>query len=160
MEESDLSRLKQQYATLQKKYKLPSFSELNEDFEIEKLQEKETEYLLRSVRRVMIEKIANIVRFLELLLNPAETPTPLFVFAMIKGIKTDTRKDIEALYKEFCSIEITSLSLDIIYNEEAEAKFVVNVFKKWAENKDKMSDITKKLGATWSKESFNRDYLG
>ena len=51
-----LEELKKEYEKLKKKHNLPIFKGMNEDFEIEKLQEKETELLLREVRRIMIEK--------------------------------------------------------------------------------------------------------
>ena len=159
--ESDLQSLKESYSVLEKKYKLPSFSELNEDFDIEKLQERETELLLKSVRRVIVEKMANVVRFLELLLNPSEGPTPLFMYAILKNINQDVRKEIEDLYKDLSKVELNSLSLDIIYSEKEEAQFLCEAFKKWSKSKLKLKEITNKLGFSWAKEKqADRNYLG
>lgn len=159
--ESSLADLKQLYSPLQKKYKLPTFSDLNDDFDVEKLQDKETDHLLRLMRMVIIEKIANVVRFLELLINPSESPTQLFIFAMLKNVKNDTRKDIEAIYKELSKIELSSLGLDIVYSEKDEAAFILEVSKVWNNEKPKIKEITKKLGMTWGKDlELNRGYLG
>ena len=49
--ESDLVRLKKDYAKLQKKYSLPSFENMNQDFSIEKAAELETDYLIREIRK-------------------------------------------------------------------------------------------------------------
>ena len=87
-----LSRLKKQYSILQKKYKLPEFSKLNEDFEIEKLQEHETDFLLREIRRTVVEKISIILKFIEIIINPSES-SPAFIFAMIKDMKPKSFKD-------------------------------------------------------------------
>ncbi len=157
---SELEKLKKQYAVLQKKYKLPGFSELNVDFEIEKLQDKETEHLLRGVRRTMIEKIANVVRFLEVLINPSETPTPMFVFAMMKNISSETKKAILNLYKELSSIEVSALALDISHDEKEEAQFINEVFKLWSSHKPELKEITKKLSIMGKKERSERGYLG
>jgi len=156
----NLDKLKKQYSELKKKYKLPSFDELNQDFDVEKLQEKETEHLVKNMRRIMVEKIANIVRFLELIYSPGESPTPMFVFAMMKNIKPETKKVIEKLYKELSSIEISSLPLDIHHDEKAEAIFVYDTYKKWASFKPELSEITKKLSISSKKESKARGYLG
>jgi len=160
MKESNLAKIKNQYISLQKKYKLPSFSELNEDFEIEKLQERETDFLLRNVRRMITEKISNVLRFLELILNPSETPTPLFVFAMLKNISPETRKEIEVLYRKLSSIELSSLSLDINYNEKKEAELIKGIVKSWPKIKEGLGNITEKLEMAWSKEKPERKYLG
>ncbi len=159
-DESGLSRLKKEYGVLQKKYKLPGFSELNDDFDIEKLQDKETEHLLRLVRFVMVEKLANIVRFLEVMLNPTEGPTPLFMMAVFKSVTPSSRNEMEALYKELSKIELASLSLDIHHEEKEEAKFILEVSKVWAKEKLKLKAITQKLGMTWTGASLDRGYLG
>ena len=160
MEEGQLNRLKQQYSSLQKKYRLPEFSELNDDFDVEKLQERETEHLLKLVRITMIEKLANVVRFLELLLNPTEGPTPMFMYALLKSINSEVRKDIESLYKEFSKIELASLSLDLYYEEKNEAKFISEAFSLWSKEKARFKRIMNKLGMTWDKEILERNYLG
>ena len=49
--ESCLEELKKKYEKLQKQYSLPSFEKLNEEFDIEKIAENETDFLLREVRK-------------------------------------------------------------------------------------------------------------
>ena len=160
MKEGQLEKLKQQYSVLQKKYKLPLFTELNHDFDIEKLQERESEHLLKLIRITIIEKLANVVRFLELLMNPTEGPTPMFMYALLKSINSEVRKDIEMLYKEFSKVELASLSLDLYYDEKNEAKFVSEAFNLWCKEKVRFKRIMNKLGMTWDKEIMERNYLG
>jgi len=160
MEESCLEKLKKDYAKLQKKYRLPSFSELNEDFEIEKLQDRETDFLMRGIRRTIIEKIAALMRFFELILNPAEAATPLFVFAILRGIKSETKNTVEKLYKELSVYELASLNLDIQYSEKEEVKFVNDFTKKWKEMKPVLAKITHELSIVWKDEHKERKYLG
>jgi len=69
----DLEQLKKDYSAYEKKYKLPSFKELNESFEIEKI-ERQSDILLRIVRVIMMEKVIATQRFVESLLNPANAP--------------------------------------------------------------------------------------
>ena len=160
MKEGNLERLKHEYSVLQKKYRLPSFEELNSDFDIEKIQERESEHLLRLVRMTMIEKIVAIVRFLEVFLNPTEAPTPLFIYAILKNVKQDTKKEIETMYKDLSKIELSSLSLDIDHQEKDEARFIIELAKVWGKEKIKLKEITNKLGMNWGKESSERNYLG
>jgi len=59
-EESCLDELKKNYAILQKKYNLPDYQELNEEFDVEKLQDLETDTLLRAVRKIIRRNIYKI----------------------------------------------------------------------------------------------------
>ncbi|MEM2955983.1 MAG: hypothetical protein QW041_00155 [Candidatus Pacearchaeota archaeon] len=158
--ESCLLKLKKDYEKLRQKYKLPSFNELNEEFEIEKLQERETDFLLRHIRRAMIEKIAIILRFLEVLVNPAEAQTQLYIFSVMKSISAEMKKDIEKIYKEMTMIELSSLSLDIDYNEKNEVRFIKEIMEKWPKIKKELKEVTNKLGVVWTHEKMHTGYFG
>jgi len=95
-----------------------------------------------------------------LILNPAEAATPLFVFAILKEIKPETRNAIEKFYKELSVYELLSLNLDIQYNEKEEAKFVNDFAKKWKEIKPALVKITKQFSLVWKDEHKERKYLG
>ena len=159
---SELENLKNQYEKLKQKYKLPAFSQLNEDFEIEKLQEHETEFLLRGVRRCMMEKVMAVMRFFELILNPviAESPAPMFIFAILKEIKPEIRKLTEQIYKEFAIYDVLSVNLDIDYNEKEEAKFVSDIAARWKQLKDDLKKVTKSLSTTWKESEKEKSYVG
>lgn len=154
-----LNRLKKQYQILRKTYKLPEFSKLNEDFEIEKLQENETDFLLREIRRTMVEKISVVLKFLEIMINPNES-SPAFVFAMIKEMKPEMRKNLENLYKELSLVEISSIALDLDYDEKIEAKFIKEHTKKWEATKKDLRGLIKSLDTIWKLESHKKSYVG
>ena len=60
-----LEKLKTDYKVFQEKYSLPNFDELNEDFQIEKISESETDFILREVRKYVTDKFFNYLRFIE-----------------------------------------------------------------------------------------------
>jgi len=115
---------------------------------------------MRGIRRTIIEKIAALMRFFELILNPAEAATPLFVFAILRGIKSETKNTVEKLYKELSVYELASLNLDIQYSEKEEVKFVNDFTKKWKEMKPVLAKITHELSIVWKDEHKERKYLG
>ena len=82
--ESSLEKLKKDYEKLQKKYKLPSFQQLNEEFEIERIAEHETDILLREIRKAITEKAVAFLRFLEFLIN--FSAAPFFLLSVIKHL--------------------------------------------------------------------------
>jgi len=134
-----LNNVKKQYEPLKKKYKLPEFSKLNEEFEIEKVQEKETDFLLREIRRAISEKIAAFLRFFELYVNPQAAP--VFVLVSLKNLAAKEKEIIEKAYKELVALELAAVSLDISYNEPREAQAILRVFKKWQELKPELEDV-------------------
>jgi hypothetical protein len=158
--ESCLEKLKKDYEKLRTKYKLPSFNELNEEFEIEKLQDNETDFLLRSIRRAMIEKTAVVLRFLEVLVNPSEAQAQLYIFSIMKSVSPEMKKIIERVYKELTIIELGSLTLDIDYDEKNEVNFIKDMSGKWPSIKKDLKDITQKLGVVWTHEKNHDNYFG
>lgn len=156
----DLSEVKKQYEPLKKKYKLPEFLKLNEEFEIEKIQEKETDFLLREIRRAMSDKIAAFLKFLELFLNPQFAP--LFILASLKNFTPKEKDSIEKIYKELANIEFFSIDLDINYNEDKEARFIRETFKKWQELKPQLQEISEVILQLQKKSSEKKDksYFG
>ncbi len=133
-----LSDLKKKYENLAKKHNLPSFSELNVDFEIDKL-DKNTESVLRSIRKLMMEKIVNSMSFLEMLLNPMNSPRMYMLF--IRTMSVDDKKKIDDIYSALADLSLFSLNLEIDSEEKAEAELIKNTFEKWNSLKPLFRDI-------------------
>jgi len=155
-----LSELKKEYEKYRKKYNLPSFSDLNQEFEIEKLQEKETEFLLREIRRAISDKIAAFLRFFELFLNPQAAP--VFILAVIKTLNNKDKIIIEKIYHDLVNFELTSITLDIDYNEKKEAEFIKQIFKKWHTLKGELKEFSKIIDRmkTKDKQKSRKSYFG
>ena len=154
-----LEQLKTQYAKLQTKYKLPGFTELNEEFHIEKLTEHESETLLREIRQCIADKISSMSRFIEVFLNPSNAP--LFVLQSSKNLNEEDNKDLEKIYKQLTDIELKSINLDVVYSEKDEAAFILEISKKWSSVKESFLKPIKKLSKKWKPEAKEeKSYLG
>lgn len=134
----DLVTLKKEYSELSKKHKLPAFKELNGDFEVEKI-ERESDYILRVVRKVMMEKIVNSLNFLELLMNPANAPK--MYIGYIRTMSVEDRKEIDKMYGSIGDLSIQSLALEIDYSEKSEAELINKIFNTWNANKPSFKKI-------------------
>ena len=110
--ESGLDTLKKAYAKIQKKHGLPSFEELNKDFQIEKISEGETEILVREVRKFMSEKFSNYFRFVEAILHPVNAP--MFIFSIVKLITPEEKNKLTMIYKKLAEAELNLIELDKI----------------------------------------------
>ena len=158
--ENTLEKLKKDYERLRARYKLMDFSKLNQEFEVEKIQERETDFILREMRRVISDKIAAFLRFLELFINPQSAP--VFVLASLKELSSKDKETIEKMYRELVNIELTAVSLDIEYSEAKEAQFIKDTVKKWQDIKPDMKNISDTLLKMQSKssEKKGKSYFG
>jgi hypothetical protein len=158
--ESSLEELKKDYAVLRGKYKLPSFKELNEEFDVEKVAEHETDCLLREMRKAIMDKVIAYLRFIEMLLNPSNAP--MFFFALVKGLTSDDKRALERIYEKLGGLEIDVIELDCHYNEKEEADFIKKIIKEWQCIKEEMLKIVEVLKRNWSQKSRkgDRGYCG
>ena len=156
-----LAELKNRYSALQKKHELPDFSAMNEDFYIEKIAENETDLLIREIRRMVGDRLANYIRFLESFLNPVNVP--MFVFSIIKLVSQEEKKKISEAYKKLVHNEIKFLELDTEFNENKEAAFVRGSFELWQEIKKELSGVFDQAEKRWenkTSEENNKGYFG
>ena len=155
-----LEQLKIEYLVLHKKYGLPSFKEMNEDFYIEKIAENETEMLMREVRRMVGDRLANYIRFIENLLNPVNVP--MFVFSIIKIIGADEKKKLQEIYKKLIKNEIKFVERDLEFDEEKEAEFIKESYRLWQEMKKEISGVFEMVDKNWETktEENSKGYFG
>ena len=155
-----LQELKKQYEKLKKKYNLPTFSELNEDFEIEKLQERDTDTLSREIRRAMADRNLVYLRFVEMFQNPSQAP--MFFLALVKGFDLDNKQLLDELYLDLGKFELKSIGLDNEYDEKKDVEFIKKFYKEWQQVKEKFGKFLKALEKSWEKkvEKKEKGYLG
>ena len=134
----ELNEIKKQYHLIQKKYNLPAFDNLNENFEIDKI-ERETVCLARLIRKVMMEKIVNSVGFLELLMNPMNAPRMYLNY--VRSLTQDDKKIIEDIYSELGNVSLASLDLEIDYSEKQEAEMIKEISSVWESVKPKFRKV-------------------
>ncbi|MFH1359392.1 MAG: hypothetical protein ABIH37_05880 [archaeon] len=154
-----LEELKKQYVPFKKEYNLPDFTDLNKQFDIEEI-DIETDFLLRKIRRIIAEKIAGYLRFIEVILNPNNTP--LFLFKLIKKLDSEDREKLTKLYEKLGSFEIELVSLDLDYDEKKEAKFIIKCYEMF--NNDVKKDLSILISKMNNKDDnskkVNGDYFG
>ncbi len=159
MERSCLDDVKKKYGPLCKKYKLPGFDELNKEFEIEKIQEHETDYILREIRKAISEKMSAFLRFFETVLNPVMAP--VFIIAALKNLENGEKQKIKEIYEAMVSVEIGTIELDVEYSEKKEAEFIIKASKKWKSIKPDILEIMKIIEKSHSiSEKKGNSYLG
>lgn len=142
-----LEDLKKDYEKIRKKYSLPSFKKLNEDFQIEKISEYETDILIREVRKFISEKFSNYLRFIETILHPINCP--MFIFSIIKSLGQNEKKKLTDIYEKLVKNEIRLIEIDIDFSEEKEAKFIKESYEIWQEIKKDILEIMDVIKKNW-----------
>jgi len=152
-----LEELTKNYGILEKKYKLPSFSELNENFEIEKIR-KGQETLLRTVRKTMMEKLVNSLGFIESLLSPINAPR--MYLSYLKAVSADDKKEMDRIYSVISEIVIASLKLEIDYSEKDEAEMIIRIVKDWESIKPSFRKVIDSMQKPVSNMVKEKSYFG
>jgi len=154
----ELNILKKNYSELEKKYSLPSFKELNNIFEIEKI-ENESDLLLRVIRKIMSEKVFNTLNFIEMVYNPQSAPRMYHNY--IKFMDSSDKKILDKLYASLSEIVLGSLSLEVESNDSLEADMIKKIYKTWNENKNSLKSMFDRVKNP-SKEEIKKEksYFG
>ena len=158
--EWNLEQLKENYNTFQEKYNLPSFQKLNEDFQIEKVAEYETDFVLKEIRETMTGKFLNYLRFIESLINPSNGP--MFMFAVIKTLGVEEKEKLTELYKKIAKIDVDLIEFDLEYSEKKEADSIREYYEMWQEIKKELLEIVGVIKKNWDVKEENEkgNYLG
>lgn len=155
----DKKKLVEVYAEISKIYDLPDFNKLTEDFDVDKC-DSEDEYLIRSFRRIIGEKINAYLHFFETLINPASPP--VYIYSFLKTLDTKNRDSIKEIYKVLARSQVRLMQLDTVYDEKKEAEFLTKFFDDWQVFKKDIYQIMQSLDASFDNLSNagKRSYLG
>lgn len=138
----DLQKLKKDYSDIEKKYKLPSFEKLNENFEVDKI-DKDTDMIARAIRKAMIDKVVNSLNFLEMLLNQVNTPRLYMPF--LRTMTIEDKKIIDNMYSSLGELTIISLELEVEYSERQETDAIRKIYDIWESLKPSFKKIIAKI---------------
>jgi len=139
---SSIEELKRDYEKATKVYDMPSFDELNINFQIEKISDIETNFLLLEIRRHISEKLSSYLKLAETLINP--TSAQMIVYHMIKTFTTKDQENLREIYKKLAKLEIKTVELDLDFDEKEEAKFIKKSYEKWQKIKKDFLIIIRK----------------
>lgn len=139
----DLKELKEDYEKLRKKYNLPNFKELNQEFSLEDLQQLKTEILPKKLRFLVWRKLGDTLGILERFINP--THASILIMTIADKLSEVDKKLFEHIYSELGKLELEFWQLESrSYSEKAEIDFVKKVLKKFREIKPKLKNFTDK----------------
>ncbi|MDO8555552.1 MAG: hypothetical protein Q7R96_00065 [Nanoarchaeota archaeon] len=153
----DANKLKQAYNKLAKKYTLPAWQALDDEFEIIETKEGiDIIHTLRFIRRRMTDKFSNYALILEGILQP--NPGSLISLQEPKFFTEEQLQVIITLLKEFMCLERQSLLLDTASTEKLDAVYIKQSFDLWKSLKKDLLVVTTTLAEGWKKERKNDNF--
>ncbi|NOZ80826.1 MAG: hypothetical protein GXP63_04075 [DPANN group archaeon] len=149
---------KKDLSALQKKHTLPSFGELDEEFEISSIDAKD--HLLRAIRRKVEERLDHYAKIVEELL---QCETTLVNLHECQDLDEAMKERFYELYRTFMGLVRESARISIRNDEKETAAYITKATKFWKAQKEKLEEVLLHMEHAWSKrrslaEKF--EYLG
>src|SRR3989344_223992 len=146
----EIEELKEAYVGLHKEFNTPGFDELNNIFDIGKI-ERNSGNLLRDILRAMVEKVAHYLRLMELMLNPSQA-SPIFLI-LLKEVTPADKQSLDKVFSAFIEIELASYRLDVGSKDSDEAEFVKKIYAVWTSNREELLKLLSILERNWKNAS-------
>lgn len=147
MEKKKLDKIKKTYSSLQKKYKLPDFDKVYQEFEIVDIEE---DFVLKSVLSRMRKKIVNCIGIILPPIHPNDSSLHSLIESDI--LSKEEKHNMYKLYRKLNHLYHNSLASSF-KDEKNIAESIKIIWKQWPEIKNEMANILSKLTAGWKKEA-------
>lgn len=135
--------MEREYSELKKKYELPEFNMIHSTFEISL---EETSFMLREIRRQMVDKIKHSIEILEEIIHPNSTVS---AHHECRFFSDDEKKEVYDLYAKLMGVVRTSNILDLQQEEELDANFIKEVAVGWPSMQSELVGVMHKLKNCW-----------
>ena len=153
------NEIEKQYNGLRKRFKLPEFKDIDEEFEISDLEE--TNFLLRAIIRRIAEKLDFYTTMLEEILQP--DTSNLYAMHETRFFDEDEKKRMYDLYRKLMNLNRKSIEVLLEHNEKDQADFMNKFLNEWREIKNELLGFIKKMRSSWETDvdvEENVGYLG
>ncbi|MEM4267857.1 MAG: hypothetical protein QXK37_03405 [Candidatus Woesearchaeota archaeon] len=143
------------YKSLQKKFALPDWNELDKIFEVSMIEK--DRFILREIRRKITEKLEHYIKILDGVMNPDTSVSCLHECRFF----TDTeKKAIFDLYSELMTYVRNSDICGLVSDEKMDAEFISSVTSQWPKIQSRLYKILEKLKKSWmEKEVSEKDII-
>lgn len=148
--------VEEQYNKLSKKYKLPKFKELNEEFEISDIDD--VSFLLRNILR----KIADKLEFYSNLINDLLQPdmSSLSGVHEISFLSEIDKNNMYALFKKIMKA-YRNINLLVLENDKkSQTRYLSSFYVEWLEIKKQLINYLSIMKDSWDKEANIEENLG
>jgi len=144
-----LKELIEEYSKLKKKYSLPRFEQLDEEFEIRAIELDRSGVLIKAVLRWTTNKLNLFMNYLE----PVVTSPPQNIHSLIeiRNLSDEDRKRMFEFYKEVSVLLHENLAVELKSEKEI-AQQIKKIWKVWPKIKKEEINFLEKITSAWEKK--------
>lgn len=140
--------IKEEYQKLKDKYSLPEFEILNKEFELSFIENKE--FLLRSIRRRLRDKVIFFCKILEnILFQTTQNQASIYESTFFDEIK---KQELSELYKKLMILDRQAMLIDVNPEDSKEVEYINILVKEWPQFKEKLDEVALTMKNSWFKE--------
>lgn len=142
--------LKKEYGKLREEYNLPSFEDINDEFEISVIDLEKINSLPRAILRVMYNKMGIFLQYVEPVINPS--PQGLHAFIEVENTTNDEKKEIFTFYKDLSHKYHKAYALELVEDKNAVIKEIKNIWGYWGKVSSDFKKISEIIIKSWERE--------
>ena len=144
-----LKELNEEYNKLEKKYSLPRFEQLDEEFEIRAIELDKSGVLIKAVLRWITNKLNLFMNYLE----PVVTIPPQNIHSLIevRNLSDEDRKRMFEFYKKVSVLLHENLAVELKSEKEI-AQQIKKIWKIWPGIKKEEIMFLEKITSAWEKK--------
>ena len=148
--------IEKEYSELSKKYELPKFKEIDEEFELSSF---ETEkFLLKGTLRRIAEKLEFYIDVIGNLVHP--DGTSISSMYEIRFFSDNEKNEMYMLFKKMMKFHRNVIELVLSNDAKDHARFLNEFFAEWMEMKNSLRVYIGKMKESWEKETSIQEDLG
>ncbi|MDP7263561.1 MAG: hypothetical protein QGI38_03480 [Candidatus Woesearchaeota archaeon] len=141
--------IEKEYSNLSKKYKLPKFREIDNEFEISTLEN--PSFLTKNILRRIAEKLEFYIEVIGSLVHP--DASSLSNMYEVRYFSDDEKNEIYRLFKKLMKINRSMIKAVLEGDEKKEADFLNNFFIEWLDIKKELLVYVEKMKKAWETQS-------
>lgn len=147
------------YEPLRAKYGLPSFNELDSEFDISLIEEEN--FVLRNVCKKICERLDCTIDIVERILQP--DPNSFVDIYECKFFRGAEKDELFRIFKQLMHSQRTIVELDLLRNDNLLADFIKRFYAEWLQLRKSLHPFIAKLKDSWKEEKQGKErleYLG
>lgn len=150
------NKIGEKYNELKKKYKLPDFGEMDQEFEASSLDD--TNFLLREIARRIAEKFDFYTTMIEEILQP--DASNLYALHETRDFSEEEKNQMYDLYRRLMVLNRQSIFISLENDEKNEAEFIGLALSEWKNLKKDILGYVKKMRDSWKTEVDIKEDVG
>jgi hypothetical protein len=144
------------YAELRAKHQLPDFALLDREFEISSIEK--PQFLLRSIRRKISERLDSLTQLLDPLIQPDAGS-----YVHLNEYRALTEGDRRELMKQFqhvMELYLACIDAELSANDAQDAKLIARAAAEWPQIRESIRPFVQKVAAMWTRSTEHKDHVG